>query len=354
MPSHKIAFIIPYFGPLDKFFPVWMHSCKFNSTIDWILITDQSLSEFSIPENLIIHSSSFKALQDQIKNKFNFDTVLTTPYDLCEFKVAYGDLFTDLLKNYDFWGYCDMDVLWGDLRCFITDDILSTYEKISWRGHLTLCRNTLEINKLYTKSLDEVELHKIAFNNVLPVPVMFDERGINKIFDYYNYPMYLDLPFADLMIRSFNFQVQHFDDGLTTKGGIFYWTRGKLFRLFLKGSDIIAQEFAYVHFLKRFMNIQQFNFDDQFFVVPNRIVAVTEVSDLKEFVEKKCVQKIYLKYYLKRMRFSFLLKKIEYQRSLIKFNDSYPDIVKEGYPVKISSKVVKSKKIVTLDELEDY
>ncbi|WP_179022248.1 DUF6625 family protein [Winogradskyella forsetii] len=354
MPSHKIAFIIPYFGSLDKFFPVWMHSCKYNSTIDWILITDQSLSEFSIPENLIVHPYSFKALQDQAKNKFNFEIVLTTPYDLCEFKVAYGDLFSDLLHDYDFWGYCDMDVLWGDLRHFITDDILSTYEKISWRGHLTLFRNTQVINKLYTKKLQEIELYKIAFSNGLPVPVMFDERGINKIFDAYNYPIYLDLPFADLKIRSFNFQVQHFDESQTSTGGIFYWTQGKLFRLFIEDNCIIAQEFVYVHFLKRMIDIKEFNYNNQFFVVPNKIVAATEVKDLKGFVENSCVQKFYLKYYLKRLHFSFLLKKIEYRKSLVKFNTSYPAIVKEGYPVKISSQVVKSKKIVSLDELEDY
>ncbi|WP_026755101.1 DUF6625 family protein [Sediminibacter sp. Hel_I_10] len=354
MSSNKIAFIIPYFGQLDKFFPVWMHSCRYNPTIDWILITDQSLDQFSLPSNVLIHSCTFESLQDKIKNKFSFTTVLSTPYDLCEFRVAYGDIFSDLLQDYDFWGYCDMDVLWGNLRNFITDDVLSTNEKISWRGHLTLFRNTQEIRKLYTKNLQGVELYKLAFSNEFLVPVMFDERGINKIFDDSNYSIYLDLPFADLKIRSFNFQVQHFDESLLSTGGIFYWTRGKLFRLFVEDKDVIAEEFVYVHFLKRIIDIHQFNFDDKFFVVPNKILAETNVPDLKGFIEEHCLQKFYLKYYLKRMNISFLLRKRDYQKSLVKFNNAYPDILKEGYPVKISSKVIKRKIIRTIDELEGY
>ena len=41
---------------------------------------------------------------------------LDRPYKLCDFKPAYGFIFGEYLKEYDYWGHCDIDIVWGDLR----------------------------------------------------------------------------------------------------------------------------------------------------------------------------------------------------------------------------------------------
>ena len=58
----------------------------------------------------------------------------------------YGEIFEDYLLGYDFWGMCDMDMIFGDLSRFITTDILEKHDKIYQLGHLTLYRNNKEVN----------------------------------------------------------------------------------------------------------------------------------------------------------------------------------------------------------------
>ena len=61
----------------------------------------------------------------------------------------YGYLFDDYLTEYDFWGHCDVDLIFGNIRKFIDDKILNQYDRILSRGHLSLYRNCKEINELF-------------------------------------------------------------------------------------------------------------------------------------------------------------------------------------------------------------
>ena len=54
----------------------------------------------------------------------DFEIVLNEPYDLCDFKVAYGEIFQEYLEPYDFWGFCDCDLIYGDIRHFLTEELL--------------------------------------------------------------------------------------------------------------------------------------------------------------------------------------------------------------------------------------
>lgn len=47
-----IAFIIPYFGNLPEMFPLWLTSCRYNSTRDFIVYTDNQ-SPTNIPNNVM-------------------------------------------------------------------------------------------------------------------------------------------------------------------------------------------------------------------------------------------------------------------------------------------------------------
>ena len=60
---------------------------------------------------------------------FDFAITLHTPYKLCDYKPAYGEIFAPELSGYDFWGYGDMDLVFGDLRAYFTEDKLRKYDK---------------------------------------------------------------------------------------------------------------------------------------------------------------------------------------------------------------------------------
>lgn len=56
---------------------------------------------------------------DEIKvtasEKLSFAVNIGYPYKLCDFKPAYGFLFPEIIKRYDFWGHGDIDVVYGNI-----------------------------------------------------------------------------------------------------------------------------------------------------------------------------------------------------------------------------------------------
>jgi hypothetical protein len=96
-------------------------------------------------------------------------------YKICDFKPTFGHVFSDHLKDFDYWGHIDADSIIGNLRHFWTADNFQDGEIISGSdrmvGYMTLYRNTDEINFLYQQSVD----HKSVFNS--PNSFCFDEDG---------------------------------------------------------------------------------------------------------------------------------------------------------------------------------
>ncbi|MBY0481821.1 MAG: hypothetical protein K2Q21_10720, partial [Chitinophagaceae bacterium] len=100
------------------------------------------------------------------------------PYKICDFRPAYGVIFNEFLKPYDFWGHIDEDIILGRLKRFITTKDLGKYDIITMRhdylvGCLTLYKNTPKINRLYTKNRD----YKLVFS--CPDNLGFDETNFH-------------------------------------------------------------------------------------------------------------------------------------------------------------------------------
>lgn len=73
---------------------------------------------------------SFEKLKELVQSHFDFQISLEAPYKLCDFKPAYGDIFKDYAEKYDFWGHCDFDMIFGNLRKFFNEDKLEKYDKV--------------------------------------------------------------------------------------------------------------------------------------------------------------------------------------------------------------------------------
>lgn len=116
--------------------------------------------------------TTLKCIKDVADRIFNFDVELGTPYKLCDYKVAYGLIFQEELRQYDFWGYCDSDMVLGNIRKYITDEILEGYDKILPLGHLSIYRNTDEINRRFMECPDIMDYHEVFSS---PRIFQFDE-----------------------------------------------------------------------------------------------------------------------------------------------------------------------------------
>lgn len=133
-----ILIILPYFGKLPKMFPYWLESCKLNPSIDFLILTDEYICEKAT--NIINIKISLLEIKERITRYLGFEVSLDRPYKLCDYKPLYGEIFKEYTSNYSFWGYCDCDLIFGDIRKFLTEDILKAYDYIGGMGHFHLQR----------------------------------------------------------------------------------------------------------------------------------------------------------------------------------------------------------------------
>ncbi|OKZ87666.1 DUF6625 family protein [Clostridium sp. 29_15] len=297
----KIIIIIPYFGEFPNYFDLWMKSVKYNSDIDFLLITDNDITDK--PNNIKIINISFEECVNRIQKNYKFKIKIPTPYRLSTFKPAYGDIFQDEIRGYDFWGWCDIDLIFGDLRKFLTDDILTNNEKILSHGHLTLLKNNKKMNELYKVKKFDCINYKDAFSAGLLFN-NFDEYpyGISRIANKENIKVYNEGIFADLDSFFFTFRKLYSylskDDDSEEIIQVFKWDKGKLFNIILQDNKRIEEEVAYVHFQKRSMQNND-NCNDKYMIVPNKFINKEDLSN-EEIIDICDLNKN--KYYCEELR----------------------------------------------------
>lgn len=187
MPQQKsIALITCYYGSFPWYFKFFLKSCAFNPTVSFIIVTDIAYSQ-ELPQNVIFIHKPWDDLITQIDETLEIKSEIDKPYKLCDFKPAYGLIFSDLLKDYDFWGHGDIDIIFGNIRSFITDEILDTYELVNVRhdvltGYFLLFKNNSKMNYLFTHSKD----YEKVFTS--PRNFYFDET--NYMFDEFKSGMH--------------------------------------------------------------------------------------------------------------------------------------------------------------------
>ncbi|PRY54576.1 hypothetical protein B0I27_102345 [Arcticibacter pallidicorallinus] len=241
----KIAVIALWFGPLHDYFRLWTRSLRANEDYDFLLFTDQDIDRSEIPDNLKVTTLTLEDLKDLIRQRLHIKPTFEFSYKLCDFRPAFGELFAPLLTNYDFWGYCDMDLMFGKVSHFLTDDILSSYKKIFNRGHLTLYKNEEYINTLY-RSSKSIDAQAIMESNAC---FIFDEwHGIHQIFKEFNIPQYHDECIADINPNKARYTCSNIQN---YKKQLFVWENGLVKQYFLHEGSMQHRELAYIHFQKR-------------------------------------------------------------------------------------------------------
>ena len=152
----RVRLVMPYFGPWPRVFPLFLDSCRRNPNLEWRLITDQALPP--LPPNVRHVPMSQAEVLARIE-----DTVGIRPapivrrVKLCDFRPAFGVIFARELRDAEFWGYGDLDLIYGHTARFVTDARLDAHDVLSFRpdwihGPFTLLRNTPAVNQLYAET----------------------------------------------------------------------------------------------------------------------------------------------------------------------------------------------------------
>lgn len=142
------CFVICYFGKLPNYIKYVLKTCAANAEYNWLLFTNDD-TKHDYPENFQVELIGFEDFIDKIQKKFDFKLCISYPYKLCDLKPAYGYLFKEYLEEYPFWGHCDLDQFFGNLKEFIPIGKLEKYDKIFTLGHMTIYKNCKQMNELF-------------------------------------------------------------------------------------------------------------------------------------------------------------------------------------------------------------
>jgi len=308
-PRYKLILILPYFGKFNNYFPLYLDSCRFNPTINWLIFTDDK-RDFNYPRNVRVIYLSFKDFRDRIQQKFDFKISLSDPYRLCNFRPAFGEIFNKYIRDYDFWGYCDSDMIWGDIRRFITDDILNKYNKIHELGHMSLIRNSKYYNELYKYN----DAYKIAFSENYNL-LFFDEHGFNDIFRVNEDNIYRHKSIADFNPRKYNFRLNEgcTKNDISNANHIYTWEAGNLLRYYVKGNKILTEDVLYIHFLKRKMKVSAESNAENFAIIPNEIVKLNGFEFTPENIIEISQNRFYKEYWTSIFTINSLRSKLIYR-----------------------------------------
>lgn len=284
---YSIAYIIPYFGKLRTDFPLWLESCRHNPTVDFHVITDDHSYENHTEKNVFFHYMQFSEMQERTQKIFDFKIYMDRPYKLCDFKPAYGEIFPEIIEGYDFWGHCDMDLIFGDIRKFVTEEVLERYDRVGEWGHSILYRNNPESNARYRTCINGVINYKEAFSS--EKSCFFDEIAVLKIYDAIGVETYKGLKIADIYPSYWQLQVFSKDpvEREKNKHRIFQWKEGKLVSYSLYQETIATDEYMYIHFLRRPMKQDDYSkIINTLVIIPNEIHNVKDFVPTQEYIKK--------------------------------------------------------------------
>lgn len=268
----KRLLILPHFGGFNNYFHLWLNSCRYNKGIEWLIITDTKI-HYAIPDNVKVIYRTFESLKEEFQSKFDFKLCLKEPYKLCDFKPFYGYLFSEFIKGYDFWGYCDCDLIFGKIDDFLDRDMFRQYDKLLRAGHLSFIRNTKSINEVFRKYN--------TYKTTLASPAIY---GYDESVDGYHlgfagelkengYRFYRkDELAADIDFRHFPFRIVTSPE----EPCIFSFENGRVFRIERKDRKLIKTEMMYLHLQKRKMRVPDEIDASCYLICPNRFLNYDE------------------------------------------------------------------------------
>ncbi|MDR1568658.1 MAG: hypothetical protein LBS33_08285 [Streptococcaceae bacterium] len=280
---------MPYFGTLPDMFDLWLYSVSLNPTIDFLLMTDVNLEKYNVPSNLHVTHTTFQKMQERVKKHFGETAKLERPYKLCDYRPSYGELFKEELTEYEFFGWCDTDMILGDLRSFLTSELLSSTDKIGEGGMFVLIRNQEPFISFYRQSnlaTTGVNYKETFFSKYHKG---FDEGDfMNRVWDEVFRPHNeLFNLVGDTRPRYFDYTTYRSYDGGKE---LYRYEKGKVYRISERRGK---EEMMWVHFLWRSMTKETGLNQDDFWCTPDSFVTTSDSNFFENYVPDEKAVKVF-------------------------------------------------------------
>jgi Family of unknown function (DUF6625) len=151
MPAHKpgdkfAVLLMPYFGSWPEWIDAYFETCRWNRAIDYIFFTDCGLPKNPLPSNVSLVAMTLSQFNELYAARFPCKRRVENPYKLCDLRPAYGVIFAEYVVDHQFFGWGDIDVVYGDVAGYLTAAMLSadiiSFSRKHISGHLTLARTS--------------------------------------------------------------------------------------------------------------------------------------------------------------------------------------------------------------------
>jgi len=286
MTEKSIIMVMPYFGQWPEWIDLFMISCRWNASINWLFITDCGVPACA-PDNVRFLHMSFADYRKLASDRLGIRFPDTSPYKLCDYKPAYGFIHEDIVAGYDYFGFGDVDVIYGNIRRFYTPEVL-THNLISTHdhrlsGHFCLIRNSDRMRNAFRRvknwqmyletpdhrGFDEHKFRRIVLrHNKHPLFL----RRISSWFDPYQRATYFKEQYSTILAPV------PWHDGSFDHPQEWLWQKGRL-----TNRRDGAREFLYLHFMnwKSSRYLRKYKGEDAAWETLDRLVHFDVAQDVK-------------------------------------------------------------------------
>ncbi len=271
-PSPSIRLVVPYFGERPPYFPLVVRSMAANPDVSWLLLSDQPVTD--APPNLEVQLCGFEDLARRIQGHFDFEICLDSPYKLCDFRPAFGEIFAEELAGYDFWGHSDVDLIFGRVRDHLPAAAFEA-DKILFNGSFSLYRNTAEAATWYRHEVGKVS-YRDAFTN--PDAMHFDEwAGIYYIVEDLGVPVWREDVIFDISFHRYRTRAE----AAEVRGPRRYaWENGEVCEYRLQRGRVVRRTALLAHLQKRVLRAPTPDVlaADRYWILPNGFAVQGRVT----------------------------------------------------------------------------
>ena len=150
-----LIMLMPYFGRWPEWINLYIESCKWNPDVRWRFFTDCGEPENRAANVDYVHLgfADYKALvRDRLRIAFD----PSDAYKLCDLKPAYGDIHERDIAGYRFFGYGDIDLVYGKIGDFYSRAQRARINAFSLRadmfaGHFAVLRNIRPLRRAWRR-----------------------------------------------------------------------------------------------------------------------------------------------------------------------------------------------------------
>lgn len=148
-----------------------------NPLIEFVIVTDLD-DPALVPVNVRLVKMPLADVMDRLSGVIGSPLKFARLHKLCDCKPFYALAFPELVEGCDYWGYCDLDLFFGDLTPLIDMARSRKWDFISpWDytvGHCNLLRNEERVNRIALKTPNLVQ--RLAAPDI----TFIDEGGLSE------------------------------------------------------------------------------------------------------------------------------------------------------------------------------